>query len=331
MLSTMEVIYTILIAGELTIGVWGNGFIVLVNCTGWIKRRDISMIDVILVSLAFSRICLLCVISLDGLLICISPDTYANSKLTSIVDVFWTLSNHSSVWFTSCLSIFYLLKIVNISHPLFLWLKLKINRIILGIFLMSFLSCIIISVSMNEDFWDPFEVNHKENTTWELKVSKIPSAFKLLFLNLGVIIPFVLCLTSFLLLLFSLIRHTKQRKLYATGSRDPSTEAHMRAIKALIIFLLLFLMYYAVFIILTSSLLIPQGELVVMFGSAIAVIFPSSHSFILIMGNSKLRKAFLKVLRVVKSLHRGRKPFVLQRILNTRGKKSTKDPLPSPN
>lgn len=331
MLSTMEVIYTILIAGELTIGVWGNAFIVLVNCTGWIKRRDISTIDVILVSLAFSRICLLCVISLDGFLICISPDTYANSKLMSIVDVFWTLSNHSSVWFTSCLSIFYLLKIANISHPLFLWLKLKINRIILGIFLMSFLSCIIISVSMNENFWDPFKVNDKENITWELKVSKIPSAFKLLFLNLGVIIPFVLCLTSFLLLLFSLIRHTKQRKLYATGSRDPSTEAHMRAIKALIIFLLLFLMYYAVFIILTSSLLIPQGELVVMFGSAIAVIFPSSHSFILIMGNSKLRKAFLKGLRVVKSFHRGRKPFVLQRILNTRRKKSTEDPLPSPN
>ncbi|XP_045869643.1 taste receptor type 2 member 9 [Meles meles] len=331
MLSAMEVIYTILIVGELTIGVWGNGFIVLVNCSGWIKRRDISMIDIILVSLAISRICLLCVISLDGFLICISPDTYASSKLMSIVDVFWTLSNHSSVWFTSCLSIFYLLKIANIAHPLFLWLKLKINRVILGIFLMSFLSCIIISVSLNEDFWDPFQVNHKENITWELKVSKIPGAFKLLILNLGVIIPFVLCLTSFLLLLFSLFRHTKQMKLYATGSRDPSTEAHMRAIKAVIIFLLLFLMYYAVFLIVTSSLLIPQGELVVMFGGMIAVIFPSSHSFILIMGNSKLREAFLKVLRVVKSFHKGRKPFVPQRILNTRRKKSTKDPLPSPN
>uniref|UniRef100_A0A452SME0 Taste receptor type 2 n=1 Tax=Ursus americanus TaxID=9643 RepID=A0A452SME0_URSAM len=309
MLSTMEVIYMILIAGELTMGIWGNGFIVLVNCTGWLKRRDVSVIDIILVSLAISRICLLFVISLDGFVICISGDTYAGSKLMSIVDVFWTLSNHSSVWFTSCLSIFYLLKIANISHPFFIWLKLKINRVVLGIFLMSFLTCVIISVSLNEYFWDPFQVSHKENITWEFKVSKIPNGFKLVILNLGAIIPFGLCLTSFLLLLFSLFRHTRQMKLYAIGSRDPSTEAHMRAIKAVIIFLLLFVMYYAVFLVVTSSLLIPQGKLVVMFGGMIAVIFPSSHSFILIMGNSKLREAFLKVLRIVKGFCKRRKPF----------------------
>ncbi|XP_035932094.2 taste receptor type 2 member 9 [Halichoerus grypus] len=330
-LSTTEVIYTILIAAELTIGIWENGFLVLVNCTGWLKRRDTSMIDIILVSLPISRICLLCLISLDGFIICISRDRYAGSKLMSIVDVFWTLSNHSSVWFTSCLSMFYLLKIANISHPFFLWLKLKINRVVLGIFLMSFLTCIIISVSLNEDFWDPFKGNHKENITWEFKVSKIPSAFKLVILNLEAIIPFVLCLTSFLLLLFSLFKHTKQMKLNATGSRDPSTEAHVRAIKAVIIFLLLFIMYYAVFLVVTSSLLMPQGKLVVMFAGMIAVIFPSSHLFILIMRNSKLREAFLKVLRIVKSFHRRRKPFVPQRILNTRRKKSTKDLLPSPN
>ncbi|XP_032247607.1 taste receptor type 2 member 9 [Phoca vitulina] len=308
-LSTTEVIYTILIAAELTIGIWENGFLVLVNCTGWLKRRDTSMIDIILVSLPISRICLLCLISLDGFIICISRDRYAGSKLMSIVDVFWTLSNHSSVWFTSCLSMFYLLKIANISHPFFLWLKLKINRVVLGIFLMSFLTCIIISVSLNEDFWDPFKGNHKENITWEFKVSKIPSAFKLVILNLEAIIPFVLCLTSFLLLLFSLFKHTKQMKLNATGSRDPSTEAHVRAIKAVIIFLLLFIMYYAVFLVVTSSLLMPQGKLVVMFAGMIAVIFPSSHLFILIMRNSKLREAFLKVLRIVKSFHRRRKPF----------------------
>ncbi|KAF3816332.1 hypothetical protein GH733_014505 [Mirounga leonina] len=208
------------------------------------------------------------------------------------------------------LSMFYLLKIANISHPFFLWLKLKINRVVLGIFLMSFLTCIIISVSLNEDFWDPFKGNHKENITWEFKVSKIPSAFKLVILNLEAIIPFVLCLTSFLLLFFSLFKHTKQMKLNATGSRDPSTEAHMRDIKAVIIFLLLFIMYYAVFLVVTSSLLIPQGKLVVMFGGVIAVIFPSSHLFILIMRNSKLREAFLKVLRIVKSFHRRRKPFL---------------------
>ncbi|CAD7681432.1 unnamed protein product [Nyctereutes procyonoides] len=283
MLSTMEVIYIFLIAGEMTIGIWGNGFIALVNCTRWLRRRDISVIDIILVILAISRICLLCI--------------YAKNELMNIVDVVWTLSNHSSICFTSCLSIFYLLKIANISHPFFLWLKLKINRVILGMFLMSFLTCIII-------------INHKKNITWEFKVSKIPNAFKLVILNLGAIVPFVLCLISVLLLLFFLFRHTRQMKLYAIGSRDPSTEAHMRAIKTVMIFLLLFIIYYAVSLVVTSSFLIPHGKLVVMFGGVVVGIFPSSHSFILIMGNSRLRGAFLKVLRIVKGFHKRRKPFV---------------------
>ncbi|XP_011381991.1 taste receptor type 2 member 9 [Pteropus medius] len=310
MLNTMEAIYMILIAGEMTIGIWGNGFIVLVNCIGWLKKRDISLIDIILVSLAISRICLLCVIFLDGIIELLSPETYDHDEVMNILDVFWTLCNHSSVWFTSCLSIFYLLRIANISHPFFLWMKLKINRIILGILLVSFLISLIFSISLNEGSWNYFKVDHEENITWEFKVSKIPNAFKQITLNLGAIPPFVLCLISFLLLLFSLFRHTKQMKFHATGFRDPSTEAHMRAIKAVIIFLMLFIMYYVAFLVVTSSLMIPQGKLAMMFGGIITVIFPSSHSFILIMGNGKLREAFLKVLRILKCFHKRRSFFV---------------------
>lgn len=222
----------------------------------------------------------------------------------SILDVFWTLCNHSSVWFTSCLSIFYLLRIANISHLFFLWVKLKINRIILGILLVSLLISLIFNISLNDGSWHHFKVNHEENITWEFKVSKIPNAFKQITLNLGVILPFVLCLISFLLLLFSLFKHTKQIKFHATEFRDPSTEAHMRAIKAVIIFLLLFIMYYVAFLVVTSSLLIPQGKLAMMLGGIITVIFSSSHSFILIMRNSKLREAFLKVLRIFKCFHK---------------------------
>ncbi|XP_003265544.2 taste receptor type 2 member 9 [Nomascus leucogenys] len=309
--SAIETIYIILIAGELTIGIWGNGFIVLVNCIDWLKRRDVSLIDIILISLAISRICLLCVISLDGFFMLLFPGTYGNSVLARIVDIVWTFANHSSLWFTSCLSIFYLLKIANISHPLFFWLKLKINKVILAILLGSFLISLIISVPMNDDMWHHlFEVSHKENITWEFKVSKSPGTFKQLTLNLGAMVPFILCLISFFLLLFSLVRHTKQIQLHATGFRDPSTEAHMRAIKAVIIFLLLLIVYYPVFLVMTSSALIPQGKLVLMIGDIVTVIFPSSHSFILIMGNSKLREAFLKMLRFVKGFLRRRKRFV---------------------
>uniref|UniRef100_A0A8C9GIU9 Taste receptor type 2 n=1 Tax=Piliocolobus tephrosceles TaxID=591936 RepID=A0A8C9GIU9_9PRIM len=281
--STIKAIYIILIAGELTIGIWGNGFIVLVNCIDWLKRRDVSLIDIILISLAISRICLLCVIPLDGFFILLFPGTYDINVLVSIMDTVWTFANNSSLWFTSCLSIFYLLKIANISHPFFFWLKLKINKVILAILLGSFLISLIISVPINDDMWyHLFKVSQEENITWAFKVSTIPGAFKQLTLNLGATVPFILCLISFFLLLFSLVRHTKQIQLHATGFRHPSTEAHTRAVKTVIIFLLLLIVYYAVFLVMTSNALIPQGKF---------------HSFILIMGNSKLREAFLKMLR----------------------------------
>ncbi|XP_006866137.1 PREDICTED: taste receptor type 2 member 9-like [Chrysochloris asiatica] len=304
--STVEIIYMILIAGELALGIWGNGFIIMVNCISYLKKRDTSLVDIILVSLASCRICLLCVITLDGFIIVLSPDTHANDEMMYILDVFWTLSNHSNVWCTSCLSIYYLLKISNISHPLFLWLKQNINMVILGILLGSFLVSLLISVSMDcclyNDFQYHLKDNNEENRTLELKVSKIPNSLQSVFLNLGAVVPFILSLMSFLLLLFSLIRHTKQMKHHAIGSRDPSAEVHMRAIKAVVIFLVHFILYYTLFLMLTSSFLIPQSKLVVIFGGIITVIFPSSHSFILIMGNRKLRGAFLKVLRFVKGL-----------------------------
>ena len=47
----------LLITGAWMIGIWGNRFIVLVNYSGWLKKRAVSLTDVILVSLATSRIC----------------------------------------------------------------------------------------------------------------------------------------------------------------------------------------------------------------------------------------------------------------------------------
>ncbi|KAM6216280.1 taste receptor type 2 member 9-like [Rhynchocyon petersi] len=305
MLTAVEITYMILTAGELAVGIWGNGFIVLVNCIGCFKRKDVNLIDIILVSLASSRICLLCVISLDGFIMVLFPNTYTNGEIMSILDVLWTLSNHLSVWFTSCLSIFYLLKITTISHLIFLWLRQNINKVILGILLgsvlVTLLICISTSYNLHDDFRYKVKENDEENVTWEFEVSKTLNALQQIFLNLGALVPFILSMISFLFLLFSLFRHIKQMKLHATGSRDPSTEAHMRAIKAVAIILLLFIISYILFLVVTSSLLIPQRKLVVMLGGITAIIFPSGHSLILIMGNSKLKEAFLKVVRFVKA------------------------------
>ncbi|XP_045411226.1 taste receptor type 2 member 7 [Lemur catta] len=298
--STLVLIAT----GEFSVGILGNAFIGLVNCMDWLKNRKIASIDLILTSLAISRICLLCIILLDCFILVLYPDIYITGKQMRIIDFFWTLTNHLSVWFATCLSIFYFLKIANFFHPLFLWMKWRIDRVILRILLGCFALSVFISLpvtkNLNDDFRSCVKVKRKTNLSLRCRVNKAEYASNKIVLNLLTLFPFSVSLISFLLLILSLRRHMRQMQLNATGCRDPSTEAHAGALKAVISFLLLFVAYCLSFLIATSSYFMPETELAVILGESIALIYPSSHSFILILGNNKLRQASLRVLWKVK-------------------------------
>ncbi|XP_059536929.1 taste receptor type 2 member 7-like [Myotis daubentonii] len=297
-----EVINTLMIitVGEFSVGILGNAFIVLVNFMDCIKNKKIASIDLILTSLAISRICLMCIITLDGFMLVLDPDVYATGKQMRIIDFFWTLTNHLSIWFATCLSIFYFFKIANFFHPLFLWMKWRIERAIPGILLVCTAFAVFISLPAADDLNDDFRLcvkaKWKTNLTLRCRVNKAQYASSKVYLNLFTLFPFSVSLISFLLLILSLWRHIRRMQLNATGCRDPSTDAHMGAMKAVISFLLLFIAYNLSFLIATSSYFMPETELAVLIGELIALIYPSSHSFILILGNKKLRQASLRVL-----------------------------------
>lgn len=117
MLSMEDIIFMIVITGEFIIGMLGNACIGLVNSIDWIKKKKISSIDYILTSLA--KIGLLCIMILNGTKIVFCPDFYKKDKLQAVINIFWILTNYLSMWFTTCLNVFYLLKIANFSHPPF--------------------------------------------------------------------------------------------------------------------------------------------------------------------------------------------------------------------
>ena len=296
--------------GEFSVGILGNAFIGLVNCVDWIKNKKIASIGLILTSLAISRISLLCVILLDYVMLVLYPDIYATGKQMRIIDFFWTLTNHVSVWFATCLSIFYFFKIANFFHPLFLWIKWRIDRVIPGILLVCFALSVFISLPVTENLNDDFRLCVKtkvrRNLTLRCWENKAQYASIKVYLNLLTLFPFSVSLISFLLLILSLCGHVRQMQLNATGCRDPSTDAHVGAMKAVVSFLLLFIVYSLSFLVATSSYFIPESELAVMIGELVALIYPSSHSFILILGNNKLRQASQRVLCKVAHALKGR-------------------------
>lgn len=157
-----------------------------------------------------------------------------------------------------------------------------------------------VTKNLNDDFRHCVKAKWKRNLTVKCRIKKTTYASTKIYLNLVTLFPFSVSLISFLLLILSLWRHTRQMQLNASGHRDPSSEAHVGAMKAVISFLLLFIAYHLAFLIATSSYFMPETELAVIFGELIALIYPSGHSFILILGNNKLRQAFIRVFWKVK-------------------------------
>lgn len=295
--SGAENIFLVVAVGACITGILGNVFIVLVNCIDWVKSRKLSSADCILTCLAVSRIALLWITLCDSFVTVLWTHLYAIDKTSKLIAIFWTLCNHLSTWFATCLSVFYFFKIANFSYPCFAWLRWRVGRVLL-VLLLGSLFLLAFNVEFTHtlsDFWTSVYKMCERNSTWSPHVSKTQYLNTLIAYSFMYLIPFLLCLTSLLLLFLSLMRHTRNVQLNSS-SRDFSTEVHKRAMKMVMSFLLLFMLHVS-FILLTGwiflTLEIYKVSLFVMLASTV---FPSAHSFILIWGNSKLRQIGLGLL-----------------------------------
>ncbi|XP_046309789.1 taste receptor type 2 member 13-like, partial [Marmota monax] len=138
----------------------------------------------------------------------------------------------------------------------------------------------------------------ERNTTWNSRMSDFATFLDLIIFNMTMfsITPFTVALITFLLLVFSLWQHLQNMQHNFKGPRDPRTNAHITALKIMISFLLLYATYFLSFFI-SCLLKMHQSKLVQILSLNFGLIYPSSHSFILILGSSKLREAFLLVLK----------------------------------
>ncbi|XP_048191026.1 taste receptor type 2 member 8 [Perognathus longimembris pacificus] len=298
MLGT-EDIFIILITGELIVGILGNGYIVLVNCIDWMKKKSISSFDYLLTTLAISRIFLIGTMVLNGIILVLYPDIYRNNSVQTLLCSAWTFFNYLSMCLATCLNVFYLVKVADFSHSLFLWLKWRIDKMVHQIVLGCFAICLLVGLiavilmSYNMSY---LSQRYKSTNTKMFNVSKSQYFEPITLFNLFAMIPFIVSLISVFFLILSLGRHVKQMKLKATGYRDPSTEAHVRAMKMITSFLV-FLFVYCVFSLLISfSYFLQDQKSAIMFGEIITILYPLGHSFMLIVGNNKLRQAPVRLL-----------------------------------
>lgn len=298
----------VLTGGEFIIGILGNGFIGLTTCIAWIRNQKLSLVDFILISLAFARISQLWITTVMFFSMMFYQAGFGTVGRKYIFFYIWILASHSSTWLATCLAVFYFLKIASFSHPPFLWLKQRVNKVV---FMLPLVSVPFLVISFPwpygvDVFWCHVQKMHERNTTELCNVNEYQNLNFMIIFTMESLPPFFLSLISFLLLLHSLWKHKKNIAHTVRGSRDPRVEAHFRAMKAVFFFLVLFVLHQFGLFMTFGGHFFLQNKLVVMFGYMLGMLYPSSHSYVLIFGNSQMRKFFLVILRHMKCGLKGR-------------------------
>ncbi|XP_028714785.1 taste receptor type 2 member 124-like [Peromyscus leucopus] len=287
-------ISTTAVVAEFILGNLNNGLIVLNNCIDWINKRELSPVDQILIILASSRVTLLW----ETIFIWVKTQSisFITREELKILVFCWILSNHFSLWLAIALSIFYLLRIANF-WQIFLYLKWRPKQLIVGVLLgsLAFLLANLMQMSITlEERLNQYGGNTTVNfmgTEYTLFSELI--IFKMIMFS---VTPFSLALISLLLLVLSLWKHLQKMQLNSRGYGDPSTKAHRNAMKIIVSFLLAYTIYFLPLLI-TWVAKKNHSELVQIICMITGLTYPSIHSLILILENSKLKQTSLLVLR----------------------------------
>ncbi|XP_071598600.1 taste receptor type 2 member 2-like [Heliangelus exortis] len=282
-------------------GMWINAFIVSVLCVAWGKKRSFNSNEKILLFLGCSRFFYLCITWVFSFI----ENIYRFCKyvyplylfLLPIQDFF----NISNVCVSAILSVFYCIKIANFRHTFFIYLKVRIDRIVPW----QMLASVLVSLGYGIFVYKIIDEALCDNTNcttlghiWKYSI-RIDQLFSMYILITGFVFAMAFSAVSFsvLLLLFSLWRH--KCKMQTESGKNVSVDAHIKAMKSILSF---FFIYTINFICLVLTLTYPMKnqEVVKFLIFFFQHSFPAVHSLILIFSNPKLEKTLLRTLTCMK-------------------------------
>ncbi|NXH24840.1 TA2R9 protein, partial [Myiagra hebetior] len=284
-------------------GVWINAFLVCVLCIAWVKKKTLNSSEKILLLLGCSRFCSLCISWVYSFLSIIYPNYFYVQPTCKFLLSIQNFFNSSNLWVSACLYVFYCIKIANFRNSCFIYLKVKIDKIVPWLLLGSGLLSLAIGSSLY-NIIDKAQRNNR-NSTGRENFSKVSGKMDDVFFHyyfvygFGFVSSFTAVITSALLLLFSLWRH--KRKMQTNSMNNLSVEAHIRAMKSILSF---FIIYSINFVFLTLTLISStQKENPMMFLVYVFLyVFPGVHSLILIFSNPKLKNTLIRILSCVKCM-----------------------------
>ncbi|NXO30270.1 T2R40 protein, partial [Cisticola juncidis] len=249
--------------------------------------------DLIMVSLSSSRFFSQSWSTLDLLMSMFYEPFFYTENVMIPATIIFTVLNYSSLWFGAWLSVFYCVKVASFTEPFFIWMKQRIARLVPWMLLTSCFCSITAAIPFA---WDVYRVHNNftapsslTNSSAMRTTGKDSLDVLILFSNANICMPLILSVVSSVLLVRSLWIHTRQMQNNASGFRDPSLQAHMKAIKSVCSFLILYIIYFICVLVILFSVFSPfsNEELICIVLSSAC---PTGHTLVLIWSNPKFQE-----------------------------------------
>lgn len=281
------------------LGFLANGFIVVVLTGDWRRLGRLPRSDMILISLGVSRFCLQWVGIVHNFYYFLQLGEFNRGPVRQLFNLHWNFLNAATFWFSAWLSVLFCLKIANLTHPTFLWLKWRFPGSLPWLLLGSLLvSCIVALFTywVNHTAYQGFCIRKLYgNMTYKEWNRRLEIFYFLPMKSVTLSIPCSVFLVSTALLINSLRRHIQTMRQNGYGLQDPSTQAHTRALKSLISFLILYALSFASMIIYSAGFF-PLESGWFWPWQILIYLCTSFHPFILILSNFRLRGVFRQLL-----------------------------------
>ncbi|KFU93213.1 Taste receptor type 2 member 7, partial [Chaetura pelagica] len=295
--TTYNVLAISLLSLQTFAGMWINAFMVSVLCIAWVRKKSSNSNEKILVFLGCTRFWYLCFIWVSPFITIIYPSCFFVHPMPQLLSAIETFFNCCNLWVSAFLSVFYCIKIANFQHSFFIYLKVKIDRIVpwvlLGSLLLSLSFGIHIYEVIDEAVCDNINCTSRGHF-WKQNI-RLHQHFLpfYLFAGFGYAIAFTAVITSALLLLFSLWRH--KHKMQMKSLKNVSMDAHIKAMKSILSFLFLYSINFLCFV-LGIAYISKMENVVTSVIPFLEQALPGVHSLILIFSNPKLEKTLLRTL-----------------------------------
>uniref|UniRef100_A0A8C5T5E3 Taste receptor type 2 n=1 Tax=Malurus cyaneus samueli TaxID=2593467 RepID=A0A8C5T5E3_9PASS len=257
----------------------------LLGYNGHVFSKKLCPYDMIMISLSSSRIVLQFWCTLDLLVSVFCEHSYYEEKLFPVITAVYMFLDYCSLWFGAWLSVFYCIKVASFTQ--FLLHLAEAKNCQAGALDGAHIMALLLSIRTTR---------------------KDSLGLLILLCNAAISLPLILSVVSSVLLIRSLWVHSRRMQNNASGFRDPSLEAHVKALKSVCSFLISHIIYFiCVLLFLWDTFShFSNGESICI---AVMAACPTGHTMVLIWSNPKFLELSARIWQHITSPVRTRSMY----------------------